>query len=212
MNKKKKIFSSIYKTNQIKYFQSSNITNISTNFITSKYLNNLLEHNIFHGGKFKFVIKEKNKHFLGTCHIINSAIKSIKKGGKDFEINTGSFNFDLNNSILNLKNIRLKNDFSILKGGGYINLKREKISLIFHVEILKNLGRAINSIPFLGYIILGKKGKFTTKVIISGKLENPKIKTDFTESIIKSPINIFFRIIKTPFKLFLPSKKTNPSK
>ena len=212
MSREKKIFSSIYKTNQIKYFQSSNITNISTNFITSKYLNNLLGHNIFHGGKFKFIIKEKDKHFLGTCYIINSAIKSIKKGGEDFKINTGNFNFDLNNSILNLKNIQLKNDFSILKGGGYINLKRKKINLIFHVEILKKLGKAINSIPFLGYIILGKKGKFTTKVIISGKLENPKIKTDFTESIIKSPINILFRIIKTPFKLFLPNKKTNPSK
>ncbi len=212
INKNKKVFSSIYQGNHILYSQSSKGTDINTNFITSQYLNRLIGHNLFHGGAFKLSITESGKLFKGNCKIANTIIKSIKKGGQDFKIDTGEFDFYLRNYILNLEHIRLKNDFSTLKGDGYIDLKNKKINLIFNVTILKNLGKTINSIPFLGYIILGQNGKFTSKVTISGNFDNPKIKTDFAENIIKSPINIIFRIIKTPFKLFLPQSNANPSK
>jgi len=205
-NRDKIIFSSIYKNNHIFYSKDANTVNINTNFITSQYLNKLINHNLFHGGTFRFNIKEKNDIFQGKCDIANSVIKSIKKGGENFKINSGKFDFYYTKNILTLKNIILKNNFSTLVGNGYINLKNKKLNLTFKVTILKKLGKTINSLPFLGYILLGKNGKFTSKAKIFGSFDNPVIKTDFAESAIKSPFNIIFRIIKTPFRIFSPSK------
>ncbi|NPA74306.1 MAG: hypothetical protein GXO12_06290 [Epsilonproteobacteria bacterium] len=206
-NEDKKIFSSIYKDNHIFYSKDSNGIDISTNFITYRYLNGLINHTLFHGGSFKLSIKGKDDVFKGKCDIINSVIKSVDKNGKDFNIDIGKFDFYYTNDILTLKNIVLKNSFSTLEGNGYIDLKSKKLNITFKVTILKQLGKTINAIPFLGYILLGQNGKFTSKAKIYGTFDNPIIKTDFAQNVIKSPFNIIFRIIKTPFRLFI-----NPSK
>ena len=206
--KNKTIFSSIYKTNKLFYFKDKNSKNITTNFISGDYVNHLIGHDLFHGGKLKLKIIGKNNYFRGYCEILNSSIKSSKKNMQDFKINKGSFYFDLKNSVLTFKNIILINDFSTLKGDGYINLKTQKINLKFHISILKTLSKTVKSIPFLGYILLGKDGKFGSKVTITGDFKNPKIKTYFAKSVITSPANIIFRTIKIPFQLLL----TNPLK
>ena len=205
-NRDKMIFSSIYKDNHIFYSKDAKIVDINTNFITSRYLNTLINHDLFHGGAFKFYIQGKNDIFKGRCDIVNTVIKSVKKGGQNFKIDNGKFDFYYINDILTLQNINLRNNFSTLVGNGYIDLKNRKLNLTFNVTILKQLGKTIKSIPFLGYILLGKNGKFTSKAKIFGSFDNPVIKTDFAENAIKSPFNIIFRIIKTPFRLFSPSK------
>ena len=108
--------------------------------------------------------------------------------------------------MLILKNILLKNKYSTLKGDGYIDLKNKIMHLSFKVDILKDLGKTIKSIPLIGYILLGKDGKFSSKVTISGDLNDPQIETDFSKDVIKSPLNIIFRVIKLPFKLLLPKQ------
>ena len=202
----KKIFSSMYKTNHIFYSKDAKGVDINTNYISSSYLNKLIGKQLFHGGSFKISVKERNSVFKGKCNIVNSVIKSFKKGGEDFKIDVGKFDFYYTNGILSLKNIVLKNDSSTLVGNGYIDIKNKKINLTFKVTILKRLGKTISSIPFLGYILLGKNGKFTSKAKISGTFDNPVITTDFAKNVIKSPFSIIFRIIKSPFELFSPSK------
>jgi len=206
--KNKTIFSSSYKKNNLFYFKDKSNKNITTNFISGDYGNHLIGHDLFHGGKLKFKIIGKNNYFRGYCKILNSAIKSSKKNMQDFKINKGSFYFYLKNSVLTFKNIILINDFSTLKGDGYINLKTQKINLKFNINILKNLGKTVKSIPFLGYMLLGKDGKFSSRVTITGDFKNPEIKTYFAKSVITSPANIIFRTIKIPFQLLL----TNPLK
>ncbi len=199
--KDKTIFSSNYKTNKLFYFKDKNSMNIITNFISGDYINHLIGYDLFYGGKLKLKIIGKNNDFKGYCKILNSGIKSSKKNIQDFKIDKGSFYFDLKNSILTFKNIILINEFYTLKGDGYINLKTHIINLKFHISILKTLGKTVKSIPFLGYILLGKDGKFGSKVTITGNFKNPKIKTYFAKSVITSPTNIIFRTIKIPFQL-----------
>ncbi len=202
-NRNKTIFSSIYKTNKLFYFKDKNSKNIITNFISGNYADSLIGYDLFYGGKLKVKIIWKNNDFKGYCKILNSAIKSSKKNMQNFKIDKGSFYFDLKNSILTFKNIILINNFSTLEGGGYVNLKTHTINLKFHISILKNLGKTVKSIPFLGYILLGKDGKFGSQVTITGDFKNPKIKTYFAKSVIISPANIIFRTIKIPFQLLL---------
>ena len=125
-------------------------------------------------------------------------------GGDNFKIDTGEFNFRLKDGMLVVKDIVLKNRFSTLKGSGYIDLKNKNMHLSFKVNILKDLGKTIKAIPLIGYILLGKDGKFSSKVTISGDINDPQIETDFSKDVIKSPLNIIFRVIKLPFKLLLP--------
>ncbi len=205
-NKDKKIFSSIYKNNHIFYSKDSKQIDIETNFITADYFSKIIGYKIFQDGAFLFNIKEKKSIFQGNCKVVKTTIKSIKKGGSDFKIDNGSFDFTLKNHLLYLKNMVLNNKYSTLKGGGYIDIKNRMLNLKYKVTILKNLGKSIDSIPLIGYILLGKKGKFTSQVTITGSFENPQIKTDFAKDVIKSPFNMLFRVIKLPFKLFSPSK------
>ncbi len=207
INDDKKIFSSVYGKNHIFYSKTSKLVTIDTNFLSGDYINSIIHHKLFKNGFFKLSIKESNDNFFGNCQIINSKIKSPKKGGSDFKIDTGEFKFYLNNKILTLKDIILKNRFSTLKGGGYIDLKNKKLYLVFKVNVLKNLSKTIKSIPLIGYILLGKDGKFSSKVTITGDFDNPQIQTEFSKDVIKSPLNILFRVIKLPFKLFLPESK-----
>ena len=207
INDDKKIFSSVYGKNHIFYSKTSKLVTIDTNFLSADYINSIIHHKLFKNGFFKFSIKESNDNFFGNCQIINSEIKSPKKGGSNFKIDTGKFKFYLQNKILTLKNIVLKNRFSTLKGDGYIDLKNKNLHLSFKVNVLKNLSKTIKSIPLIGYILLGKDGKFSSKVTINGDFNNPQIQTEFSKDVIKSPLNILFRVIKLPFKLFLPEKK-----
>ncbi len=202
----KKIFSSIYKNNHIFYSKDSKQVDIQTNFITAEYFGKIIGHKIFQDGSFLFNIKEKKSIFEGNCKVIKTTIKSIKKGGSDFKIDDGSFDFTLKNHLLHLKNVLLNNRYSTLKGGGYIDIKKRMLNLKFKVTILKNLGKSIDSIPLIGYILLGKNGKFTSQVTITGSFENPQIKTDFAKDVLSSPFNMIFRVIKLPFKIFSPSK------
>ncbi len=205
-DKNKKIFSSIYQDNRISYNKDFNATTIRTNFISSEYLNKLINYNLFYGGKFKFNIEEKNGIMRGVCYILNSIIKSAKKEGEDFKIDIGKIYFSIQKNILTFNNIELKNNFLTLKGKGYINLKNKKIELNFDITMLKQLGKTIKSIPFLGYMLLGKNGKFSSKATISGNLNNPVIKTNLTTDVIKTPFNIIFRIIKTPYNIISNQK------
>jgi len=211
LNGDNKIFSSVYGENHIFYSNDSKIVDIHTNFLSADYINSIIHHNLFKNGFFKLFIKESDDTFKGECQIINSKIKSPKKGGSDFKIDTGKFKFYLKNKMLTLKDIVLQNKFSTLKGDGYIDLKKKNLNLVFKVDIFKDLGKTIKSIPLIGYVLLGKDGKFSSKVTISGDFNNPQIQTDFSKDVIKSPLNIIFRVIKLPFKLLLP-KESNPSK
>ena len=204
INDDKKIFSSVYGKNHIFYSKTPKLVTIDTNFLSANYIDSIIHHKLFKNGFFKLSIKESNDNFFGNCHIINSEIKSPKKGGSNFKIDTGEFKFDLKDKILTLKDIVLKNNFSTLKGSGYIDLKNKNLHLNFKVDILKDLGKTIKSIPLIGYILLGKDGKFSSKVTISGDFNNPQIQTEFSKDVIKSPLNIIFRVIKLPFRLFIP--------
>jgi len=210
LNKDKKIFSGIYGKNHIFYSKDFKMVDIHTNFLSADYINTIIQHNLFRKGGFLLTIKESNDLFWGNCKISDSMVKSPKKGGSDFKIDTGEFNFYLKNSLLTLKDIILKNKFTTLKGEGYIDLKNKRLNLVFKVNILKSLGKTIKAIPLIGYVFLGKNGKFSSKVTITGDFKNPQVQTDFSKDIIKSPLGIIFRVIKLPFKLLLP--KTNPSK
>lgn len=212
LNRDKKIFSSVYGKNHIFYSKDAGMVDIHTNFLSADYIDMIIHHDLFKNGSFQLLIKESNDLFWGNCKIADSTIKSPKKGGSDFKIDTGEFNFYLKNSILTLKDIVLRNNFSTLKGSGYIDLKNKKLNLDFNVDILKDLGKTIKSIPLIGYILLGKDGKFSSKVTITGSFDNPQIQTDFSKDVIKSPLNIIFRVIKLPFKLLLPKNETNLSK
>jgi hypothetical protein len=213
LNKDKKIFSSVYGKNHIFYSKDSKIVDIHTNFLSAEYINTIIHHDLFKNGSFMLSIKEANDLFWGNCKISDSMIKSPKKGGSDFKIDTGEFNFYLKNSILTLKDIVLRNNFSTLKGDGYVDLKNKKLNLVFKVDILKDLGKTIKAIPLIGYILLGKDGKFSSKVTVTGNFDNPQVQTDFSKDVIKSPLNIIFRVIKLPFKLLLPKRdESNLSK
>ncbi len=204
INHDKRIFSSTYGKNHIFYSKDKKIVDIHTNYLSADYINTIIHHKLFKKGKFQLFIKESNGSFWGNCKILNSEIKSPKKGGDNFKIDTGEFNFRLKDGMLVVKDIVLKNRFSTLKGSGYIDLKNKNMHLSFKVNILKDLGKTIKAIPLIGYILLGKDGKFSSKVTISGDINDPQIETDFSKDVIKSPLNIIFRVIKLPFKLLLP--------
>lgn len=121
-----------------------------------------------------------------------------------YAVNEGyiDFTYDFDNRLLNLIKIHTIGNSVDFDGYATINLKDSYINSSVDLIFMKDYTKIVNFIPGLNYLFLGDDKRVSTKVDITGDLNNPKIETNLAKDSISAPLNFFKRVITSPLKLF----------
>ncbi|NQY93649.1 MAG: AsmA-like C-terminal domain-containing protein, partial [Campylobacteraceae bacterium] len=117
----------------------------------------------------------------------------IKKGNVHFVYN-------LKDDIFHATKINTEGATVDFDGHAILDFKNSTISSSMNVGFLKSYTNLVKSIPVLGYILLGEDKKVTTKVEISGKLDDPEYETHLLKDGANLPLDLIKRIITLPKK------------
>jgi hypothetical protein len=213
-------------------YNDRNITLLSKNHILKIYGFNLREKELKELANISFIKNAKINFFAletnqssalqGFIHINRGYIKELKAFNniiafinlipslvtfngpgfslKGFKIKDGHIDYIYNNGILYIKKGYLKGDNLKFKFQGYIDLVKKTMKMNVDAIIVVKL---IKDIPIVNYIILGKDKGITIKLLVYGKLENPKVQKNLAKGVIEAPFGIIKRTLITPFRLFI---------
>jgi hypothetical protein len=206
--------------------------NINDNFVNTFFDKELIKGGTFSltaDGKDKFMSGKMlfNKNRILNLNILNNIITLVNtspalinpllaipavfgmvtNGGfnlNGYAVNEGyvDFTYDFDNRILNLLKIHTIGNSVDFDGYATINLKDSTINSSVDLIFMKDYSKIVNFIPGLSYIFLGDDKRVSTKVDITGNLNDPKINTNLAKDSISAPIDVLKRIITSPAKLF----------
>ena len=121
-----------------------------------------------------------------------------------YAVNEGyvDFTYDFDNRVLNLIKIHTIGNSVDFDGYATLNLKDSYVNSSVNLIFMKDYTKIVNFIPGISYLFLGDDKRVSTKVDITGDLNNPKIETNLGKDSVSVPVDIFKRIINAPSKLF----------
>ena len=141
--------------------------------------------------------------FINTIpSLITFSLPGYNKNG--LVINNAYINFEYKNDIYKLNDIFLDSKEMDIIGRGTSSFKNNSIDLKLNLKT--DLGSSASRIPLFGYILLGED-TISTTLKITGKLDNPKVKSMIAKDIIVAPLNIIKRTLSLPFYLFKSKEK-----
>ena len=185
------------------------------------FMDNLFALSKFQGGKLSFSMNGTTSEYDGIFYIHNTVILDYKilnnilafintvpslvtfslpgynKNG--LAVRSAYADFHSKDNTIKFKNIYLDSKEMDIAGRGNLSFKRNEIDLILNLK--SDLGSRVNKIPVVGYILLGDD-TISTSLSITGKLDNPNIKSLIAKDIIVAPVNIIKRALYAPFNLF----------
>lgn len=193
--------------------------------VDSDFVNAILGANSFRGGKFDLVlmgsgsdefdaeISAKNtylsdfKAYHQLLTFINSApalliFKTPDFNDKGFTVNDGKIYLSKKANKFYLKAINLKGTSADIFGTGSINLEPSVIDIILELRLLKDATQIIGKIPLVNQILLGKDGKISTVIKVSGTTDEPKFQTQILKDALNTPLNIIKNTFELPFVIF----------
>ncbi|MEA2018936.1 MAG: AsmA-like C-terminal domain-containing protein [Campylobacterota bacterium] len=128
----------------------------------------------------------------------------------EYEIKKGNFNFNFNrdNSVLNIPKLNISGVHSDFNGDANIDLYSEKIKSKVDIIFMKDYAKIISYIPLVNYIVLGDEERFSYSVNIDGNLTSPDVTTHMAKETAMAPINMIKRVFMLPFLPFQDSNAT----
>ncbi|PAF50346.1 hypothetical protein BKH43_04430 [Helicobacter sp. 13S00401-1] len=130
--------------------------------------------------------------------------KNPHLGADGYKVDRGIIKLAMNKDYLGLENIYLVGSTMDINGEGIIDLASKETSITLNISTIKNVSSLLSRIPVVGYIILGREGKISTNLILTGKYDNPKVNISLAEDVIKAPFNILKRVF-TPIDFLIDS-------
>jgi len=187
----------------------------------SKFMENLFALSKFKKGSFDFSIKGDLEQYSGILFIKDTTVIEYKllnnilafvntipslvtfslpgynKNG--LMINSAYINFKYKDEEYKLDGIYLDSKEMDIIGRGTSSFKNNSINL--ELNLKTDLGSTASKIPLVGYILLGED-TISTTLKITGKLDDPKVKSMIAKDIVVAPLNIIKRTLFLPFYLF----------
>lgn len=168
--------------------------------------------------EFSNVVVRKYLLMNNLLAFINSipALATFSEPGFDYDgyrIKEGIVLFDLQDKLLTIRQLRTDGITVNCEATGWIDLNENTLKLNIELITLKDYSKIIDLLPWAGYAILGEDGSLSTSLKIDGTLDDPNISTSIATDIIMTPVNILWRTIEWPFKLFKsrePEEKKPP--
>lgn len=185
------------------------------------FMEKLFAHSKFRGGLMEFYISGPLKEYDGTIHIKDTTILDYKilnnvlafvntvpslitfslpgyniNGIKAKEAYT---KFKLKDEKYKISDVYLKSKEIEIVGSGEASIKENSINLDLNLKT--QLGSSFSKIPLIGHILLGNE-TVSTSLHVTGKLDDPDVKTQVAKDIAVAPFNIIKRTLMYPFEIF----------
>jgi len=152
------------------------------------------------------------KAYNNTLAFINTlpALATLSKPGysdKGFTIKKGIAKFRKMGEKIIFDMIRIEGISANIVGKGEIDLKKNTINMNMAIQTARELGKVVGSIPLLGYIIMGEDKSMTVGLKITGSLSQPKVQTSASKELLKLPLDILKRTLKSPAHIINKTQK-----
>lgn len=150
------------------------------------------------------------KAYNNTVAFINTlpALVTLQKPGysdEGFVIESGVIEYRIvNNNKIIFDSIYIKGESATIAGKGEINLKNKSINIELGIQVAREFGNAVGSIPLVGYILVGENKNITVGLNIKGSLDEPLVNVSAAEDILAYPLELIKRTIETPIKALTP--------
>lgn len=207
------------------YKLDNNAIKLDANNVDSDFINAILGANSFIGGKFDMIlmgkglddfdaeISAKNTYLadFSAYHQLLTFINSIPAllifktpdfNNKGFTIKEGKIYLSKKANKFDLQAMNLKGTSADIFGSGSINLNTNKVNITLELGLLKDATKIISNIPLFNYILLGKDGRISTVIKVSGDVQEPKFQTQILKDTINSPFNLIKNALELPFVIF----------
>ena len=76
------------------------------------------------------------------------------------------------------------------------------------IQTARELGKVVGAVPILGYILMGEDKSMTVGLTISGSLTKPIVKTSASKEILKLPLDLIERTLKSPAHILNQREKS----
>jgi hypothetical protein len=127
---------------------------------------------------------------------------------KGFELKQGTILFTLKGDQLNLGRILLVGKSATVAGKGVVDLASGRLDVDLAIRTAREVGKALSTIPVVGYILFGKDKSLTAGVKITGTLKHPKVHTNPVGEALLYPLEILKRTLTAPAHLYEPRRDT----
>jgi Fe-S cluster assembly iron-binding protein IscA len=186
-----------------------------------EFMDNLFALSKFQGGVLSFSLSGTTKEYDALINIENTTIHDYKilnnilafvntvpslmtfsvPGYNKYglEVQSAYASIHSKDDVFHINNFYLDSKELDILGGGTANFITNQVNLTLNLKT--NLGSSVSKIPLVGYILLGED-TVSTSMKISGKLDDPKIKSLIAKDIVVAPLNILKRTLNTPLQIF----------
>ena len=110
---------------------------------------------------------------------------------------------DVDKKMMKMPYFKTNSKMTDFKGNGWVDFENKTMHFSTDIIFLKDFSKAVNHIPLVNYIILGKDGNFVTQVDINGTFEKQEYETHTVKNASNGVINIIKRVISIPFLPFM---------
>jgi|GEM_PF-3176659 len=224
---------SIHNKSKVNFLLKGNQLSFNGEKLDDYLLHPLLNFKGIVGGEYRFEIQGTLDKLIGKVEIKGGLVTNMKSynnlialintipslavfktpgfNEQGMDIEYGTIEFKAVGQYIFLDKLFIKGKSANIVGTGYIDVKNEKIDLDLKIQTIRELGKAIGSIPIAGYIIFGEDKSLSFTAKVEGNLNDPKVRTQTVSEIITTPLHMMLRTIESPFKLlrdiFAPKKK-----
>ncbi|TQR33020.1 hypothetical protein DMB92_03410 [Campylobacter sp. MIT 99-7217] len=193
--------------------------------LDDEIINEIFNKTVVKGGNFNLFLEGNDlKDFEGRIYLGNTYLKDLKLynqlisfidtipsllmfksptfNEKGLNIQKGAVLLKRKDDIIYITGLNLDGDSVDILGSGQINLKDESIFIELELKTLKSASEIINKVPIINQVLLGKDREISTRIVVEGKLDNPKFKTQVIKETLKLPFNILKNIVEAPSTWF----------
>jgi hypothetical protein len=152
------------------------------------------------------------KAYNNTLAFVNTlpALATLHKPGysnEGFTITSGVIDYRMvGRSKIIFDSIYIKGDSATIVGKGELDLEKKTINVELAIQVARELGKALGSIPLVGYILVGKDQSLTVGLQITGSLDKPNVSVSAAKDILSYPLELIKRTIESPGQLLAPEK------
>jgi uncharacterized protein YhdP len=148
----------------------------------------------------KFAILSKIFSILNVSQLLKFQLPNMISGGMPY--NGITADISIRDGITSSQNFFIASDAINISAIGKIDLVKDDLEATICVQPLQTVGKVVNRIPVVGWILTGNNKTFlTTYFEAKGKLEDPDVKAIPVKSMAKGVLNIFIRVFELPAKL-----------
>jgi len=150
------------------------------------------------------------KAYNNTLAFINTlpALVTLHKPGyssEGFKIISGVVTYRMiEGKKIIFDSIYIKGEVATIVGKGELDLVKKTMNINLGIQVAKDFGKMVGSIPLVGHILVGKDKSLTVGLKITGNIDKPQVNVSAMKDILSYPLELIKRTMEAPQELLSP--------